>query len=1022
MNRTIKNICIFMCMVLILSVFTPVFAAEQDTTSSEISIKDEKIYANATIDQDFVDNHVLVVMDRSVSAINKTHNFSSARSVSISNVTDLTQIDLPQPQTETTASVFSTEKLDTEQNVPLVNMDSFRQILLLELPTHSKENVLATIKVLESVEGIRYAGPDYITYPTATTPNDDYCNSQWAIEKIQLNEAWDISTGSTAIRVGVIDSGIASHPDLNANIVEGWDFYNENAITTDDVKGHGTHVAGIIGAVSNNSGGIAGASWNVNLVPLQVTKNAEGQSSTSISILAITYCISNNIPIINYSRSSDNVDTALEQAIANYQGLFICSASNQGRDIDTEPRYPASYKLNNTICVANTTRNDTLSSGSNYGKNIVHLAAPGTSILSCFPSEICEQGCNPLDHGTHYEDGYHYMTGTSMATPYVTGVAALIKSCRPYLSAEEIKELILDNVDVVDALEGKCITGGRLNAYKAVLAATEPPTLTGDVNGDGRDDVILSRGVNGNRAITVYLGQSNGKFSEPITSQTVNQFYYNTPTFVGDFNGDGCTDVLIHWENNGRRQLLVYISQGDGTFYAGANLASSRNHNDNSLPCTFCVADVNGDGKDDFVVNYRNTSGYRYALVYKGKATGPFLVDATTDALVTSDLYYSNEPVYTGDFNGDGRADLVVHQTTDDDNINNVKRVLRVYTGTSSGTFNAGVNLTSTRGHNPADYPTKNFVTDVDGDGKDDFVVHWKNHSSDRSNLVYKGKSASPYLIDATTDALSSTNNYIETDPVYVADVNGDGRSDMVVHWVNNSGYRQLLIYIANSDGTYNDAIRHTTTNPHNSALYSETMVVADINGDGRDDFVVKRRNERDSVQFMTYLGRTTGEFSPAATTTPTTFIPYFDALPSLQAGNYKITNIGANKCLNIYGNNVTTLNNNQNVTLWSDSGTNEQKWYITSVGSSAYVKSVIDLSFGLNVYRSGDPWNCDVYPISGNETDALVDFIQTSSGFKIKLHNYDLYLTAASSSDGANVYWDSESTSSYQLWDLTPQ
>lgn len=1014
MKRTIKNMCIFMCMVLILSVFTPVFAAEQTATSSEISIKDEKIYANATIDQDFVDNHVLVIMDRSVSAINKTHNFSSAKSVSINNVTDLTQIDLPQLQTETTTSVFSTEKLETEQNVPLVNMDSFRQIFLLELPIHSKENVLATIKMLESVEGVRYAGPDYITRPTSTVSDDDYCSSQWAIEKIQLNEAWDISTGSTAIRVGVIDSGIASHPDLNANVVEGWDFVNNNDTTTDDILGHGTHVAGIIGAVGNNEEGVAGTAWNVKLVPLQITYDEEGHSTVGDAIEAINYAINNTIPILNYSNGVlDYNDEAFKQAIANYQGLFICTAGNNQTDIDQSFYHAASYKNENMISVANTTSNDVLYEyvdpedgpiGSNYGKDTIHLAAPGTSIYS-----------------TYLNSGYAYMTGTSMAAPYVAGVAALIKSCRPYLSAEEIKELILDNVDVVDALEEKCITGGRLNAYKAVLAATEPPTLTGDVNGDGRDDVILSRCVNGNRAITVYLGQSNGKFSEPITSQTVKKFYYNTPTYVGDFNGDGCTDVLIHWENNGRRQLLVYISQGDGTFYAGSNLASSRNHNDNLLPCSFDVADVNGDGKDDFVVHYRNTSGYRCALVYKGKATGPFLVDATTDALVTSDPYYSNEPVYTGDFNGDGRADFVVHQTTDDDNINNVKRVLRVYTGTSSGTFNAGVNLTSTRGHNPADYPSKNFVTDVDGDGKDDFVVHWKNHSSDRSNLVYKGKSASPYLIDATTDALSSTNDYIETDPVYVADVNGDGRSDMVVHWVNNSGYRQLLIYIANSDGTYNAAIRHSTTNPHNSSLYSETMVVADISGDGRDDFVVKRRNERDSVQFLTYLGTASGAFSSTLTTTPTTFIPYFDALPSLQAGNYKITNIGANKCLNIYGNNVTTLNNNQNVTLWSDSGTNEQKWYITSVGSSAYVKSVIDLSFGLNVYRSGDPWNCDVYPISGNETDALVDFIQTSSGFKIKLHNYDLYLTAASSSDGANVYWSSESTSAYQLWDLIP-
>lgn len=1009
MKLSVRITSFIVCLIITLSYFMTVNASNISTDESEVVLQDQKVYSNATIDQKFADNRVIVVMDGNVGSINRRYSLDFFDISEIESVSDLTEIKLSSELDTNNTSTTLAKTGDEEATVltSKINVESYRQILLINLTTRSKQNVLDVIKKLEIMEGVVYAGPDYSSGQPGLIPDDTAYVNQWGLSKISASDAWDISTGSATVRVGVMDTGIADHPDLGENIIEGWDFFNENAITDDDDDGHGTHVAGIIGAISDNNTGISGVAWNVSIVPLQIV-NDSGHSYVSDVIQAITYATNNNISIINHSWWNYLNDFAFKTAIANYPGLYVCIAGNAGNDIDLSPNYPASFKTENMISVANTTSNDVLyeyvhpedgPKGSNYGKDTVHLAAPGTNIYS-----------------TYLDSGYAFNTGTSMAAPYVAGAAALIKSCRPYLSAEEIKELILDNVDVVDALEGKCITGGRLNAYKAVLAATEPPTLTGDVNGDGRDDVILSRGVNGNRAITVYLGQSNGKFSEPITSQTVKKFYYNTPTYVGDFNGDGCTDVLIHWENNGRRQLLVYISQGDGTFYAGSNLASARNHNDNLFPCSFYVADVNGDGKDDFVVHYRNTSGYRCALVYKGKATGPFLVDATTDALVTSDPYYSNEPVYTGDFNGDGCADLVVHQTTDDG-----KRQLCIYIGNTIGTFNAGVNLTSTRGHNPADYPTKNFVTDVDGDGKDDFVVHWKNHSSDRSNLVYKGKSASPYLIDATTDALSSTNNYIETDPVYVADVNGDGRSDMVVHWVNNSGYRQLLIYIANSDGTYNDAIRHSTTNPHNSALYSETMVVADINGDGRDDFVVKRRNERDSVQFLTYLGTASGAFSSTVTTTPTTFIPYFDALPSLQAGNYKITNIGANKCLNIYGNNVTTLNNNQNVTLWSDSGTNEQKWYITSVGSSAYVKSVIDLSFGLNVYRSGDPWNCDVYPISGNATDALVDFIQTSSGFKIKLHNYDLYLTAASSSDGANVYWSSESTSAYQLWDLIP-
>lgn len=130
----------------------------------------------------------------------------------------------------------------------------------------------------------------------------------------------------------------------------------------------------------------------------------------------------------------------------------------------------------------------------------------------------------------------------------------------------------------------------------------------------------------------------------------------------------------------------------------------------------------------------------------------------------------------------------------------------------------------------------------------------------------------------------------------------------------------------------------------------------------------------------------------------------------------YKITNVGANKCLNIYGDNVTSLSNHQNVTLWADSNTNEQKWVIDSLGAGVFVRSMVDTRFGLNVYRDST-YNCDVYPVNGNETDAKIDFIATAGGYKIKLSNYARYLTAGGSANGANVYWGVEANSNYQLW-----
>ena len=135
----------------------------------------------------------------------------------------------------------------------------------------------------------------------------------------------------------------------------------------------------------------------------------------------------------------------------------------------------------------------------------------------------------------------------------------------------------------------------------------------------------------------------------------------------------------------------------------------------------------------------------------------------------------------------------------------------------------------------------------------------------------------------------------------------------------------------------------------------------------------------------------------------------------------YRIENVGAGKKLNIYGSNITYLYNGMNVTLWTASGSNEQKWVFNCDEIyQIYFRSYVDLDYGLNVYRAGSPWNCNVHTVIGNETDAQIDIIEVSYGYyKFKLHNYNLYLTAGGSADGSNVYWSSGANSNYQLWTL---
>ncbi len=880
MKRVIKGICIFTCMALILSALSLSFSAEESTLdTASVSVKDEKVYANATIEQNFVDNHVLVVMDRSVSAINKTHDFSSLKSVGISNVKDLTRVNPFQRQSETSLSSIGKEQLVAEENMSLINMESFRQILLFELPTHSKANVLEVIKKLESVEGIMYAGPDYITTSASIVPNDNYRVNQWAIEKIQLNEAWDITTGLSTIYVGVIDSGISSHIDLNANLVEGWDFYHENATAWDDTNGHGTHVAGIIGALGNNQEGIAGVSWNVKLVPLQVTYDDEGRGLLSDEIEAITYAMDHNIPVINYSRGIDldnqeetfTGSPAFKQAVANYQGLFVCAAGNDQTNIDPLFCHAASYNLENMISVANTTSEDILyeyvnpdygPQGSNYGATTVHLAAPGTAIVSTYPN-----------------NEYVLMSGTSMAAPYVTGVAALIKSIRPDLTAQEIKALILDNVDPLDSLTGKCVTGGRLNAYKAVRAATESKTFTGDVNGDGMADMILSRPYNKQwRQFIVCPGQSGGTFGAPINTTSARSFSSRELVCTGDFNGDGRTDVLLVSSLNQYYQLFVYLGKTDGKFNEAVCLTSSRESYTLENPAHYFVSDVNGDGKDDFVIEYLTPStssaeGYqRNILAYQGKAQSPYLTDAASDALAVKDSVGLRHPAYMGDFNGDGYADMAVSYVSSTN-----KQQFWVYAGNAGGTFAAGVNITTSVVNNYSINYSQMVVADTNNNGTDDIVMLLENQSGTKRLIVFQGSATGSFFQTSSNIVLSDTYGFDHTDPIFAGDVNGDGRSDVTVHWVNN-GKRQLLVYAANANGAYSaTGVNYASTNSHDPAVYAGSFFVGDVNGDGRDDFIVKWKSSN-NVRFLTYCGTASGSFAAAVRTTPSPEIPYYDA------------------------------------------------------------------------------------------------------------------------------------------------
>jgi subtilisin family serine protease len=320
-------------------------------------------------------------------------------------------------------------------------------------------------------------------------PNDPQFEEQWALNNVGKDggksradidalKAWLKTQGSTDVVVAVLDTGVDyTHRDLAANMwvrpdnvpqyadeelgtfndLQGYDA-NINAPDPMDENGHGTHCSGIIGAEGNNNEGIAGINWNVQIMPLKFLGRG-GFGTTKDAIEAINYAIDRkqkgvNLRVINASWGSTSYSKALEDAIraAGEQGiLFVAAAGNATTDNDKKPHYPSNYDLPNMISVASLDRTDALSSFSNFGAKTVHIAAPGRDILS-----------------TWLKDQYREASGTSMAAPQVSGVAALILSSEPDMSMEELRERLLKSVDKIDSLNGKVANGGRLNAAKAL--------------------------------------------------------------------------------------------------------------------------------------------------------------------------------------------------------------------------------------------------------------------------------------------------------------------------------------------------------------------------------------------------------------------------------------------------------------------------------------------------------------------------------------------------------------------------
>jgi thermitase len=342
--------------------------------------------------------------------------------------------------------------------------------------------IAAAIADLERMDGVLYAEPDHVVRQTAT-PDDPLFGHEWDMSAIRAPEAWDVTTGSAQVTVGVVDTGIdATHPDLAPNLwtnpgesgggretngldddgngriddVHGWDFVDEDA-QPQDGNGHGTHVSGTIAARGNDGVGVAGLNWTAAVMPLRVLGD-DGSGYVSDVVTAYAYAARKGARVVNASLGGDSFSRAEHDAIvAAPDTLFVVAAGNDGANDDVTSEYPCDYDLSNVVCVAASDRDDSLASFSNYGAATVDLAAPGVDIAS-----------------TWLGGGYALLDGTSTATPHVTGAAALLLAHDGALTVADLRNALLSSSHAVPALAGRVATGGRLDVAAALSVPPAP--------------------------------------------------------------------------------------------------------------------------------------------------------------------------------------------------------------------------------------------------------------------------------------------------------------------------------------------------------------------------------------------------------------------------------------------------------------------------------------------------------------------------------------------------------------------
>ena len=475
-------------------------------------------------------------------------------------------------------------------------------VQLMRVPTGREIEIAAA---LSADPRVRYAEPNYRYHAFDTTPDDPQFSHQWAHPMMRSPSAWDISTGSAAVVIAIVDSGVdLSHPDLAGKLVAGHDFVDDDS-TPNDANGHGTHVAGIAAAITNNATGVAGTSWGAKIMPVRVLDNAGYGYNADITD-GIIWAYQHGADVINLSLGGTAYSQAMQDAVnaAHAAGSLVvaamgnCRTTGPGCPTANPTAYPAAYA--NVFAVAATTASDTYAPYSQYGAHC-DIAAPGgamnyyhdaNGIYSTMPTYA-------VYLTTHYSyyNNYDTLQGTSQAAPHVSGLAALIWSVDPTLTNDAVQNVIQQTADDLGpAGKDQNYGWGRIDSYAALASLIVPdaPVLAPIDNADG--DAAYTVAWSAVADVTGYLLQESGaaNFNAPIPR-------YSGPN----------TQRFIAGQNVGTWYYRVQATNAYGNKSVWSNVQSV-----DVLPAAPTAAPiVNPTDADAYTVTWATVSGAdRYVL------------------------------------------------------------------------------------------------------------------------------------------------------------------------------------------------------------------------------------------------------------------------------------------------------------------------------------------------------------------------------------------------------------------------